>query len=100
MRKTTGRWIPEDAQNGGDGVIVRYELKKGTCDVDGCDDLKGSIAGLTDDAIEEAVKSATCKALGIKQGHLRRDSSFMDLGADSLDITEIATDVTKATGGR
>jgi len=99
VRKTVGKWIPEDLQNGGDGVIVRYGLKKGTCEVVGNDDLNANVPGtLTDDAIEEAVKSATPKALGIKQGQLRSDSSFMDLGADSLDITEIATDVAKATG--
>ena len=81
-------------------VIVRYELRSGTVEIVGKKFRASVLKVLADDAVEEAVKKATSGVLGVEQDRLQTDASFMDLGADSLDITEIAAQVAEATGGK
>ena len=99
VRKTTNKWLPEDFKNEGYGVVIQYELKQGTCTVVG-KERANAPSTLTDDAVEGIVTDVTSKALSINPDQIRPDASFMDLGASSLEITEIAHNVAEATGGK
>ena len=98
VRKTSHRWIPEDIKNEGFGVVVQYKLEQGTCAVVR-KERANAPSTLTDDAVEGIVTDVTSKALSIHPGQIRPDASFMDLGASSLEITEIAHSIAEATGG-
>ena len=99
VRKTTNKWLPEDFKNEGYGVVIQYELKQGTCEVVGKEQANVS-STLTEDAVEGIVTNVTSRALSINPDQIRPDASFMDLGANSLEITEIAHNVAEATGGK
>ena len=88
VRKTTSKWLPEDFKNEGYGVVIQYELKQGTCEVVGKEQANVS-STLTEDAVEGIVTNVTSRALSINSDQIRPDASFMDLGANSLEITEI-----------
>ncbi|KAL7554746.1 hypothetical protein ACHAWF_018278 [Thalassiosira exigua] len=104
VRKSTTGWLPQDLQNGGYGVLVRYSLQPNSSKVKDKarsrrSSQRHSFRAINESSIAEEVERSVKQVVGIEDESLPHTTSLFDLGIDSLSLNELATDLTTKTGG-
>ena len=82
VRRTQKNWIPEDAKNGGFGVLVRYQLFQGTSVVRGSREYTTHPSSqpegfITEESIADEIETAVLKAIAPElRAQMNRSSSL------------------------
>ena len=89
VRKTVENWIPEDAQNGGFGVIIRYALVPGSGKVKSkVNHLEAASLKSVYDVCDVVTKTVS-KITSVEVNKISGSAPFIELGMDSLSLMEL-----------